>query len=90
MAEDKAKKIKLVKPIIVAGEHAPAGSVHSLPRHKADEIIGAGCAVPADDGDTGDESDEAPGLRTEKPKHGDPTPRHGDPDPSKRTVPAKK
>jgi hypothetical protein len=76
--EAKTKKIKVVKPIIIEGKHVEADSVHTLPRHKAIELIGSGCAMPADDSDESDET------KTVKIEHGDPTPKHGDPDPTKR------
>jgi hypothetical protein len=89
MAEAKEKKIKVVRPIIIDGQHAEAGSVHSLPRHKAIELIGSGLVEEhLEDG----EDPEAPAstVRVDKPQHGDPTPKHGDPEPNKRAVPAKK
>ena len=89
MSEEKMKKIKVTRPIIIAGEHAEVDSVHSLPRHKAIEIIGSGCAVEhLEDGEEG----EAPAttVRVDKPEHRDPTPKHGDPTPNKRADAAKK
>jgi hypothetical protein len=37
-------KIKITRPIIVAGEDANEGDLFELPRGKAVELIGAGCA----------------------------------------------
>lgn len=72
------KKIRILRPIIVAGKHADVGEVHAVPRGKAADIISSGCAEA-------EEPEPAPtSVRVDKPDHHDPQPESREPAISKR------
>jgi hypothetical protein len=75
------KKIRLVRDIILAGEHAEEGSVHEVSRGLAHNLIGEGSAVlhleegeEAEAGPTSVNRMESPGNRDPKPRQIKPAP----------------
>jgi hypothetical protein len=77
------KKIKLTRHLIIDGKHAEKGTVVSVPRGKALDIIGSGCAV--EHLEPGEAPESAPTtVRVEKPVHADPKPQNADPTTARR------
>ena len=73
-------RIKITRPIIVAGEDANEGDLFELPRPKALELIGSGCAEEYLE--PGEKSAKPDSLTTVlSPEHGDPQPRRIPPAP---------
>lgn len=69
------KRIRITSPVIIEGKgHAAVGEVHSLPRHKALDIIASGCAV-----EHLERAEDKQPARTAEPVNADPKPQHGDP-----------
>ena len=82
----RTKKIRIVRPVLIDGEHAPEGSVHSVSRRVAFDIIGSGCAV--EHLEKGEQPEPAPTIArfVEDVVHSDPKAQHGDPTTAKRKV----
>jgi hypothetical protein len=69
------RKIRLTRPIILNREHAEEGSVHEVPRHVAQTLIGTDFAV--EHVEEGEQPEPAPTsvTRMEHPTNADPAPR---------------
>lgn len=72
------KVVRIIKPIIVYGEHAAVDELHELPTGLANELIGSGCAEA-------EYPEDAPTtVRTDEPGHRDPVAGSRDPLPLRR------
>lgn len=82
----RTKKIRILRPVLIDGEHAAEGSVHSVSRRVAFDIIGSGCAV--EHLEKGETPEPAPTIArfAEDVVHSDPKAQHGDPTTAKRKV----
>ena len=79
------KRIRIIRPILIAGEHAEVGSIHDVPGHLAIDLIGTGSAVHHVE-----EGENPPGppttVRMENPDHRDPKPSRVAPKPKAKVV----
>jgi hypothetical protein len=82
----RTKNIRIIHPVLIDGKHAPAGSIHSVSRRVAFDIIGSGCA--AEHLEKGETPEPAPTIArfVDDVAHNDPKAQHGDPATTKRKV----
>ena len=79
MQATKTKVVRILRPVIMYGEHAEVDELHEVPIGTAQELVGSGVAAYEDP-----EENPAFTVRMNEPIHRDPVPASREPVPQRR------